>query len=374
MGDLISDPTRLLTKRSLTTRIGYDYGIPARALLAVDPTFIQLLYEAKIVGCAYGLIPSEGTDVPMRVFSLVAQNEDPARRAFEIFKVWTDAIDADCVQLEVVILADGGYLLTIGPEPNRSEVRLAGYGSLFQPMTMAHTYVKKLDTVSKGLFDLRDYKKLPISPVMFTAAVTSARGPTPNMSLKPIAGCPELVKFEFKISEEKDARRNPFMSALIDGVDSPSKGPDKRSSARELLEPEQIAERRAKMLKQCFPVTLHRIQVTPSLLALKNMLTSQGIRHWQVDQAICNLQIVELCHKYLLSKIDREDADAPLAVLASRFEDVLTPLDGVDLIQVEEQLLADAQYLIESVDPHLEPATTLFECAAQLAHLRVLNG
>lgn len=119
----------------------------------------------------------------MRVFALVAQNEDPARRAFQIFKVWAEAIDADCVQLEVVILADGGHLLTIGPEPDRSNVRLAGYGTLFQPMTMAHTYVKKLDTVSAGLFDLRDYKTLPISPVMFTAGVTSARDPSQNMKV-----------------------------------------------------------------------------------------------------------------------------------------------------------------------------------------------
>jgi hypothetical protein len=374
MPDLISDPIRLLPKRSITTRIGYDYGVPAYALLAVDPTFIDLLYEAKIVGCAYGFMPSQDLDTPMRVFSLVAQNEGPAGRAFDIFKIWTDAIDADCVQLEIVILADGGYLLTIGPEPNRSEIRLAGYGSLFQPMTMAHTYVKRLDTVSKGLFDLRDYKKLPISPVVFTASVTSAREPTANMSLRPIVGCPELIKFVFKMSEEKDARRNPFMSALIDGAENTRENHDKRFSARERLEPEQIAERRTKVLKQCFPVTLHRIAVSPSLSALKNTLTGKGISHWQVDQAICNLQIADLCHKYLLSNVDREDADAPLGVLASRFEDVLTPLHGVDLIRIEEQLLADAQYLIGNVDPHLDPATTLFECAAQLAHLGVLNG
>jgi hypothetical protein len=160
MGDRISDPTRLLMKRSLTTCIGYDYGIPAHALLAIDTAFIRLLYEAKIVGCAYGYVPSPDADLPLRIFSLVAQNADPARQAFEIFKQWADAIDADCVRLEIVLLAAGGYLLTIGPEPDRSSVRLAGYGSLFQPITMAFTYVKKLDTVSEGLFDLRDYKEL----------------------------------------------------------------------------------------------------------------------------------------------------------------------------------------------------------------------
>ncbi len=374
MSDHIIDPNRLLTKRSITTCLGYDYGVPAYALLAVDPSFINLLYEAKIVGCAYGFMPSEDLDTPMRVFSLVAQNEGPARRAFEIFKIWGDAIDADCVQLEIVILADGGYLLTVGPDPHQSEIRLAGYGSLFQPMTMAHTYVKRLDTVSKGLFDLRDYKKLPISPVVFTASVTSAREPTANMSLRPIIGCPELIKFVLKISEEEDARRNPFMSALIDGGGDPSGDHGQRFVARQRLESKQIAERRTRMLKDCFPVTLHRIKVSPSLSALKNTLTGQGLSHWQVDQAICNLQIADVCHRYLLSHVDREEADAPLGVLASRFEDVLTPFHGVDLNRMEEQMVADAQYLIGNVDPHLEPATTLFECAAQLAHLGVLNG
>jgi hypothetical protein len=194
------------------------------------------------------------------------------------------------------------------------------------------------------------------------------------MSLVPIAGCPELIKFEFKFTEESEARRSPFMSALIDGVDKPDTKHDKNSSAQEGLAPDQIAKQRAKTLKQCFPVTLHRVRVTPALQDLKSTLTAQGIRDWQVDQAICNLQISELCHKYLLTETDREDVDAPLAVLSSRFEDVMTSLRSVGLIQVEEQLLADARYLIESVDPHLEPATTLYECAAQLAHLGVLNG
>jgi len=374
MGDRISDPTRLLMKRSLTTCIGYDYGIPAHALLAIDTAFIRLLYEAKIVGCAYGYVPSPDADLPLRIFSLVAQNADPARQAFEIFKQWADAIDADCVRLEIVLLAAGGYLLTIGPEPDRSSVRLAGYGSLFQPITMAFTYVKKLDTVSEGLFDLRDYKELPISPVMFTAAVTSAREPTAKIILEPIAGCPELIKFEFKITEESEARRSPFMSALIDGVDKSDTKHDRNSSAPEELAPEQIAKRRAKMLKRCFPVTLHRIHITPPLQALKGTFTARGIRDWQVDQAICNLQISELCHRYLLTEANREDADAPLAVLSSRFEDVMTRLGSVRLIQIEEQLLEDARYLIQNVDPHLEPATTLYECAAQLAHLGVLNG
>jgi hypothetical protein len=374
MSDRICDPTRLLMKRSLTTSIGYDYGIPAYALLAVDTAFVNLLYEAEIVGCAYGLMPFPGSDVPMRIFSLVAQNADPARRAFEVFKQWADSVDADCVQLNIVLLSSGGYLLAIGPEPDRSAVRLAGYGSLLQPITMAATYVKRLDTVSAGVFDLREYKKLPISPVMFTAAVTSAREPTANMNLGPIDGCPELIKFEFEFIEESAARQDPLMSALIDGVDKPIAKPDRDSSARKRLAPERIAEQRTKAIKQRFPVTLHRIHITPALQSLKSKLTSQGIRDWQVDQAICNLQISEHCHKYLLVNTDREDGDAPLAVLSSRFEDVTTTFRSVGLREVEEQLLADARYLIQGADPHLEPAATLYECAGQLAHLGVLNG
>jgi hypothetical protein len=147
---------------------------------------------------------------------------------------------------------------------------------------------------------------------MFTAAVTSAREPTAKMSLAPIAGCPELIKFEFKFTEESEARRSPFMSALIDGVDKPDTKHDNNFSAHEGLAPEQIAKQRAKTLKQCFPVTLHRIRVTPALQDLKSTLTAQGIRDWQVDQAICNLQISQLCHKYLLTEADRKDVDAPL--------------------------------------------------------------
>jgi hypothetical protein len=374
MSDRISNPTRLLMRRSLTTSIGYDYGVPAHALLAVDTAFVNLLYEAEIVGCAYGLMPFAGSDVPMRVFSLVAQNADPARRAFEVFKQWADSVDADCVELNIVLLSGGGYLLTIGPEVDRSSVRLAGYGSLFQPITVAATYGKRLDTVSAGVFDLRKYKKLPISPVMFTAAVTSAREPTANMNLTPIDGCPELIKFEFGFMEESAARQDPLMSALIDGADKPIARPERDSSAQKRLAPERVAEQRAKTIKQCFPVTLHRIQITPALQALKHKLTSQGIRDWQIEQAICNLQISERCHKYLLVHTDRDDLDATLAVLSSRFEDVTTIPRSAGLLEVEEQLLADARYLIQAVDPNLEPAATLYECAGQLAHLGVLNG
>ena len=129
MPDRTLDPNRLLPRRSITTRFGYDYGISARALLAIDTAFLNLLYEAKVVGCAYGFMPSTDPNVPMRLLSLVVQNEAPARQAFEVFKLWEDAIDADCVKVEIVILSAGGYLLLIGPEPNRSMVRLAGYGS-----------------------------------------------------------------------------------------------------------------------------------------------------------------------------------------------------------------------------------------------------
>jgi hypothetical protein len=374
MPDRTLDPNRLLPRRSITTRFGYDYGISARALLAIDTAFLNLLYEAKVVGCAYGFMPSTDPNVPMRLLSLVVQNEAPARQAFEVFKLWEDAIDADCVKVEIVILSAGGYLLLIGPEPNRSMVRLAGYGSLYEAITMGYTYVKKLDTVSKGLFDLRDYKQLTISPVVFSAAVTASREPTQNMDLRQIVGCPELVKYELKVTAEADARSDPFMSSLIDGPNAPEDRLDKKPSTTNHPTPSQISVARSRMLKQCFPVTIHRIQCTPSLMALKRTLTSKGIREWQVDQAICNSQIFDLCHKYALTHVNREEEDAPLAVLTSRFEDVLTPLALVDPNQIEEQLISDARYLIQRFDPHMEPASTLFECAAQLAHLGVLNG
>lgn len=374
MTDRTLDTNRLLSKRSIKTSFGYDYGIPARVLLAIDTAFINLLYDAKVVGCAYGLMPSNDPKIPMRLLSLVVQNEGPARQAFEVFKLWADAVDADCVKVEIVILSAGGYLLLVGPEPNRSSVRLTGYGSLYEAISMGYTYVKKLDTVSRGLFDLRDYKHLPISPVAFTAAVTSAREPTQNMNLRQIVGCPELVKYELIVTDEAEARRDPFMSSLIDGADASNDRHGEKPTTKMRQTPAQILETRSRMLKQCFPVTLHRIQTTASILTLKRALTLQGLREWQVDQAICNIQISELCHKYAITHVDQDDEDAPLAVLSARFEDVLKPLSFVDPIQLEGQLLADARYLIRSLDQHLEPAATLFECAAQLAHLGVLNG
>lgn len=110
MSNPIVDSSRLLARRSRSTCIGYDYGIPARALLAVDPSFINLLYEAKIVGCAYGFVNSRVTGEPMRAFYVVAQNGDAARQAFEVFRTWTEAMGADCVKLAVIVLTQGGYM------------------------------------------------------------------------------------------------------------------------------------------------------------------------------------------------------------------------------------------------------------------------
>lgn len=373
MSHPIVNPNRLLPKRSYGTPFGRDYGITSHALLAIDIAFINLLYDAKVVGCAYGLAPSSNPSLPMRVLSLVVQNEIPARQAFEMFKQWEDATDADCLRVEIVILSAGGYLLMIGPEPNRSSVRLAGYGSLFQAISMGHTYVKKIDTTSSGLFDLRDYKKAPISPVMLAAMVTSAREPTANMKLREIDGCPELIKYELTVTEESEARRDPFMASFIDGAKQTNRA-KANFAARHEPTPEKLLETRSRMLRQCFPVTIHRIETTPSVLAIKQALMSKGLREWQIDQAICNIQIHDLCHKYALAHVDQEDEDAPLTVLSGRFEDVLSPLVLFDELQLEEQILADMHYLITKLAPHVEVAPTLFESAAQLAHLGALNG
>jgi hypothetical protein len=163
------------------------------------------------------------------------------------------------------------------------------------------------------------------------------------------------------------------MNMFIDGAHKTNDQSVGRSTPRNIHTPEKLLETRARMIKQCFPVTLHRIRTTPSIAAIKRAFISKGLREWQIDQAICNAQIFELCHKHALANVDRDDEDAILSVVSKRFEEVLQPFLPLNEYLLEEQLLADAQYLVTKLDPHLEPASTLFESAAQLAHLGVLN-
>ena len=113
-------------------------------------------------------------------------------------------------------------------------------------------------------------------------ALTAASPP----DVRTIRGLQPLLKFEVTFIDEDDVTPNSMgWHALMVGsgqkAQSPT-GPSKPDSG-------EVAKQRVKTLAHHFPVTLERIRRDLSVPRLMLRLAANGVRPWQIEQALCNL-------------------------------------------------------------------------------------
>ena len=328
---------------------------------------MEVLRRAKIYGCGYGSAPLGDHGGLAKFLWLVGDDESALRQSFEIFKSWTVGTDYDALSLQIIILDSGGYLLLLGPDPDRAQIRIAGYGSILKPVIYAATYAKRMDTTSPFVRELYEYVQQALSPVMFGAAL-APRGP--GQPPQPLAKCPELTLHRVRVVREDEAMSEPALRHFVErdrGVPQASEAELRRPDSPS---PDTVSRRRETMLHKLFPVTMFRIRHEGDFVSLKSDLLRIGIRQWQVEQAICNLQLTS---SILQMRTNDEDV-SPWSVLASRFEDLETTLLIPTKWQLEEQLLVDAHALLTAVIPDYDRKLNFYECAGELAHLGFLDA
>ena len=336
----------------------------------MDTSFVEVLREAKVYGCGYGLGPLGEHEGIVRILWLVGGNESALRRAFEIFKSWAEGSDDDALSLQIILLDSGGYLLLLGPDPDRAQVRIVGYGSILRPLIYTATFAKRMDTTSDFVPKLQAYVRQALSPVMFGAAL-APRWPGDEPRL--LEDCPELVLYNVKVINEAEAEAEPAFRHFVERERGQAQTEGLRLRRSDLPSPSESSKRRRELLEKLFPVTIFRIRHELQIANITAAFARQGIRSWEIEQAVCNLQLTQLILNQSSIGTDRESA-SPWGVLSTRFEDLETTLVVPTRWQLEEQLLADAQALLTALVPGVDPKISFFECAGELAHLGYLDA
>src|SRR6185437_11731482 len=196
---------------------GHDFGVKVRSIVLGSMDFTGNLSKAQINGVAYGYMhePSLRTTVP--VLTLLGSNPEPLHDAFEEFATWNKQSDGDAVELTLVFLRSGGYLVGISPEAERLLQRTMHFDTTYENITAMPTWVKPIESVGPETIKFRSYKNRLVSPFLLGAAwyngasdsLRSDRLPKINPIGRP------LLKFEASVFDEVDVQPGTIADAVM---------------------------------------------------------------------------------------------------------------------------------------------------------------
>jgi hypothetical protein len=252
---------------------GFDLGQRMRVMALPDITFNQLLIDAGVIGCAYGLDSYPGYEHPVPALTLIATDVDKILDAFEQFSAWGAAVDGDVVDITLVLQSDGRYQLWVGPEPSRALHRILPHAELCDPLLMGVSWIKQIDSTNTMVHQLRRYLETQrLAPVLVGAASGDPRaGPD---SIKTVE-VPRLLKFDLAIVDEEKHRERYRPS-----------GEERRPVG---ASPNEIGRHRSKVLSIAFPVSKERVRRQKLPEAVRRLPTYSSVSSDQVAQAAINL-------------------------------------------------------------------------------------
>lgn len=331
---------------------GFDYGCLPYAMAVGTFDFLTHLNAASVDGVAYGAAWSEAVSQTVPTILLVGQNGAELAKVFEAFNAWGTMTDPDSVEITFVFRKAGGYVLAVSAEYSRLGRRCLGFDRTYKPLVFAATWFKKMDSTNPLLLEFRDYCSSPVAPFLFDGVVYSpdkALNASSPPDVRPIPNLNPLLKFDVKFVDEDDVEPNTIgWIALTTGarpLSKSSKGPPKPK-------PDDIAQERVQSLRYHFPVTLERLRRSSSVRELMGKLKRDGVRSWQVEQALCNLvlsaEMGYAPHYVGLSK--RKAERLILDALRWRHEFASgTELPSFDVEAVRTQVVADGNALLRHV-------------------------
>ena len=344
---------------------GHDFGIPFRSMLLPDPSFLEHLREANVFACAYGYASSEEVARPLPSISLVAENEEPLRKAFEQFKRWAEVSGGDAVHLTIMILKEGGYHIGLSRERSHFVTQCRFQDPLSEPLTMIPMWVKPMDTRHASVDYFGRYLENLVSPFFLcgaTAHMPSIEGGVPATGeIKPL-DVAQILKFEcdFISEDHKESGAQSDLVLLMHQERSRKakgeKGKERDTPRPETygLEPMEIFKRRQKIVEQNFPVTLHRLKASKSGQAIVQSLFGLGLKLWQIEQAACNLVIsreISPAEPHYVKISSRKLKEIIFDVVRGRFEiaDASDDLDWLTQEMLANQVELDAASLLIGV-------------------------
>jgi len=267
---------------------GFDFGCLPVAMAVGDFDFASELSAASVLGVAYGQEWSDELGFPVPSITLIANHGDALRRAFEIFNSWKESTDADSLELTLVLRTDGSYIVCISPEAMRLQRRCFKFARTFLVLAMTNTWFKPISSTNPALHDLRKYCSQQVAPFILNGASCKSQHDILSMKIQAIPGLEPLLKFQLCFVDE-GAVESSTIGAMALRTNSAKQ--TMRPKGRPKSSPSEIELQRIKTLRCHFPVTLERMRVSPSVPDLILELVRDGIRPWQVEQALCNLSL-----------------------------------------------------------------------------------
>jgi hypothetical protein len=306
---------------------GFDFGLDQMAMAVSDFQFSNLLHEAKVGACAYGVGYSSEVKAKVPFISLAASKIDPLRAALEIVQRWDRAPGDDGFSLDFILRRDGGYLLAVSPDFNALLYRVNKSDRFFSQFGMTVSWMKDSPARGPWLADFRKYVAQRAAPFVFTGCQWIPQ----DQGAHPVSGLPQILKFEARFSEEGETTPGTFGHAMLE-LRNQGKGQTRRSvPPRPTQTREAIRQRRADQLRRHFPVTLWKGRARLSFEAFQSRNTHLNIQRWQWEQAVCNAVLsTELTGSPFYPHISQRELISAIAQrLLDRIERVGTTADAV---------------------------------------------
>jgi hypothetical protein len=263
---------------------GFDFGLDQMAMAVSDFQFSNLLHEAEVGACAYGVGYSSDAKASVPFISLAASKIDPLKAALEILQRWDRGPGDDGFSLDFILRRDGGYLLAVSPDFKALLYRINRSDRFFSQFGMTISWMKDFPARGPWLADFRKYVARRAAPFVFTGCQWAPR----EQAARHVSGLSEILKFEACFSEEGATTQGTFGDAMLE-LHRQGKVKARRSfPARPIQTREAIRERRADQLRRHFPVTLWKDRADPSFEAFRSRNLDLNIQRWQWEQALCN--------------------------------------------------------------------------------------
>lgn len=365
-------------KTTVASAKGFDFGTPLPYLRVIDPSWMQAITEAQIVGCAYGWHPvPDLRSIPS--IALIARNETRLKSAFATFRNWIQGSDDDAVDVTIIFLNSGAYLFGISPELNRLAARIP-VPSIFDRLEMMQSWIKTMDSTHASLLSLRQYYRQLVAPIALTAAILPSGPLVPEdpSSLHHPSDLQPLVKFNYTFADEDD-KEKPAVAQMILKVHR-ERGLARRTEHGPVLpppHPSTWSTKRAKVLREMFPLTLFRARSSGLLDSVRFRFAQEKILEWQIEQAVCNIVMSHQLgargsHYEGIGPNKLVERIAKATPNYNEIADGTRNLDSISDADVGEQIHLDVRYLIQVIGEggrytSLEASQVLLERRGYLA-------
>ena len=335
---------------------GFDFGVQEFVAVVGDTSFIQDLNAAEIIGASYGLQHQKDVGTAPSI-ALVGRNGEQLTKALSKIQAWDLGVGTDGCRLDVIFLNTGGYLLGISPDMGALANRLLPGSYLANPIFMAATWLKKMDSRDQALVRLKEYLEGGrVRPFFLGGEILPPGFALDRTSIRPVQ--PSILKFSARFSTE-DSPADGMVRAIVGA--RVARTPPGRTAARPQQSNREITRQRSSVLQRYFPVTAWRaIQVI-------DKAAIPDVTQWQFVQAVCNLALSrDICSKAHYAGIPTDKLFRTVnAALPSHIECAgLLPVVEPDLEDVRRQVLLDGAYLLRQTKAARIPQTVADLAAA----------